>query len=299
MDCREKPRFAFKINVAPVKKRTVATVANVVNVTDCFRGCIDFIGFFGGPLQTGYFSSSWPLRHVAPTLCIGDAWRNLLSAMMRTFKNKGNIVEIISNPTIGDAFEYRGRTLTVHAVRDHVTREGREIVLIKWKTSCLRCGVEMIYETTANLDRVNLKCRECIKEHKSWRPRDGSEGKKPPVDSMPNDVRTYLSKAQEMRYWNGSGQAPSNWIGWLVAPFVEMHPFKDKRSIHESLEMWVAKEQLKIAKRTDDRGRESLLCEVVPFGGISPNRKRTSAATSSRQGKIGGVYRADALLRKF
>ena len=73
-------------------------------------------------------------------------------------------------PPIGTTFEVDGQRYRHVGTEPYVTRDGREIVLLRWSTSCPECGAEF---ETGTLHTFRYPARRCP-EHRRRGKRIGS-----------------------------------------------------------------------------------------------------------------------------
>ena len=72
-------------------------------------------------------------------------------------------------PNAGDRFTIEDRNLICLGNRPHITRDGREIVLIEWTGVCAQCRKDYDFATTLDTARGAKRCRACIDANPSWR----------------------------------------------------------------------------------------------------------------------------------
>ena len=72
-------------------------------------------------------------------------------------------------PNAGDQFQIEGRNLRARGHRPHVTRDGRDIVLIEWTGVCAQCRQDYDFATTLDTSRGAKRCRPCIDANPTWR----------------------------------------------------------------------------------------------------------------------------------
>lgn len=71
-------------------------------------------------------------------------------------------------PHAGDTFTVEGRSLTCTGSRPHVTKDGRDIILIGWKASCAQCQKPYEFSSTLDVSRGAKRCRPCIDAQPKW-----------------------------------------------------------------------------------------------------------------------------------
>lgn len=194
-----------------------------------------------------------------------------------------------TTPPDGTVVEYDGRTFEVMGSRSHTTRDNRQVDIVTFKTTCARCDADMLVDSVPVMDRINKKCRPCIAEHKSWK--RGQPKTRDPIPAPPKDVLDVMRRAKGVRFWDGKSNLPSNWVGFVIAPLLNLHAIENKKYIHDSLCLWVENGIFSVRKVEKEKGTKYFCDFSKP--------SKTKNASAARQGKVGGVHRADALLRKF